>query len=76
MFAPVQNVILSIDDHIPLATLWTYRANTAALKKDQSEHLMECDSCMSLLGLCHIAKSLEHAARLAEESGQQFRRAA
>jgi hypothetical protein len=55
-------------EHVLLATLWKFRTQQRLLSTDEILHIVKCDQCLSLLGLCSIGKSIEHVERLRDES--------
>jgi hypothetical protein len=55
-------------EHIPLATLWEFHERERLFSPDEIRHIVKCDKCLSLLGLCHSAKSIEHVEELLDES--------
>jgi len=58
-------------NHIPLEILWEYRVQNVPKPSDEVQHLLVCDDCLAMLGLCDTARTLKHAERLnCERSGR------
>jgi hypothetical protein len=53
------------NEHLSLKELWAYRNGRQQLSAEEIDHLVHCDDCLSLLGLCQISDSIgEVEARL------------
>ena len=53
--------------HIPLMLCWEVIKRTMSLTTFELEHLLDCDECIRTLGICQIAKSVEHAHLIFQE---------
>lgn len=53
--------------HILLPTLWDYSRGRFELSDAQMHHLLNCDACVSAMGLCHILPSIN---RVEEEMSE------
>jgi hypothetical protein len=58
----------SEEEHIPLLTLWEYRASQRSLSTEERHHLTSCNDCLSLLGLCFTCSSIEQVERRLSEA--------
>jgi len=53
--------------HIRLEKMWAYRTKEASLSDEERHHMIECDECLSLSGLCQICNSLSQVQRRLKE---------
>jgi hypothetical protein len=44
--------------HIPLEVLWSYSHDEFEVSDNQMHHLLNCDECVSAMGLCHILPTM------------------
>jgi hypothetical protein len=55
--------------HIPVSLLWEYTLDASCLVRLQLEHLTNCGSCISVLVVCQVSKSLDFAKEQLENAG-------
>jgi hypothetical protein len=47
--------------HIQLPVLWEFSKNLRTLASSDEQHLLVCENCIGVLGICRGAKTIEHA---------------
>jgi len=65
---PMSGIPQPQEEHIPLALLWESRMQQRSMTPPEILHILKCDECLSLLGLCQIAKSVQQVEQLRDES--------
>jgi hypothetical protein len=55
--------------HVPLIRLWKFRLTENGLSIDELSHVMNCDECMQLLGLCRRCQTLDELEWRLNEDG-------
>ena len=50
-------------EHLPLVSLWSYRAEQKPFSPEELDHLINCEECTALLGLCQTCTKLEQVER-------------
>src|SRR5262249_47861853 len=57
--------------HIALLVIWEVVRGSMSFTEVEAAHLMNCEDCVGIVGICRVARSFEHAERLVcEELGQ------
>ena len=59
------------EKHLSLAKLWEYRNKRLVLTFEELFHLVNCNDCVSVLGLCQISKSISQLERLWKEHNRK-----
>ena len=47
-----------VSAHISLTTLWRYSRSELDISEVQFRHILNCDACVSAMGLCHILPTI------------------
>ena len=55
--------------HIQLSVLWEFSKSPRTLASPDEQHLLLCDRCIGVLGICRAAKTLEHAKEILTQEG-------
>ena len=55
--------------HIELPVLWEFSKNFRTLASPDDQHLLVCERCIGILGICRAAKSIEHVKELLAREG-------
>jgi hypothetical protein len=55
------------DLHIPLIVFWEMTRGASFLSEIELTHLEDCERCIRTLGICEMAKSIDHAEQLLNE---------
>jgi hypothetical protein len=50
-------------EHVSVAALWKHRAQELELSPDEMDHVLKCEYCMSVLGVCHMCRTITEVER-------------
>jgi hypothetical protein len=56
-------------EHVPASLIWAFKRDRTVLNSIQLHHFSVCDRCLGIVGMCWLAKSLEHFHQLLQEHG-------
>jgi len=56
-------------EHVPASLIWAFKSDRTLLTSNQLHHFALCDRCVGILGMCWLAKSVDHFHQLLQEHG-------